>query len=116
MKKVYNKLIRDRIPEIIIADGAEPKVRVLKKTEMFLESKKKILEEAKELIGAEKKSEVANELADILELVETIAENKKIDLKILKSEQKSKRQKRGGFKKRLFLEYVLEPKAKVKNS
>lgn len=110
MKKIYNKLIRDRIPEIIIADNCQPKTRVLKKSEMFTELKKKVLEEAKELIEVENKSEVINELVDILELVDAIAENKNIDPKLLKSEQKVKRQKRGGFEKRLFLEYVIENK------
>lgn len=110
MKKIYNKLIRDRIPEIIIADDCQPKTRVLKKSEMFVELKKKVLEEAEELVDVEKKSDVINELADILELIDAIAENKKIDPKLLKKEQKVKRQKRGGFEKRLYLEYVIENK------
>ena len=112
MKKVYNKLIRDRIPEIIFADNCQPKTRVLKKSEMFLELKKKVLEEAKELAEVEARADVVNELADLLELIDALAENKSIDMKSLKAEQKTKRQKRGGFKKRLFLEHVIENKKK----
>ena len=49
MKKVYNKLIRDKIPEIIVAAGEEPKIRKLNKKEFKIELQKKVLEEAKEL-------------------------------------------------------------------
>ncbi len=112
MKKIYNKLVRDKIPEIIIADNWQPKIRVLKKSEMFLELKKKVLEEAKELVGAEKKSDVICELVDILELIAALMENRSIDPELLKIEQKNKRQKRGGFEKRLFLEYMVENKEK----
>ncbi len=110
MKKVYNKLIRDKIPEIIVADNCQPKIRVLKKSEMLTELKKKVLEESKELFESDKKSEIINELADILELIDAIAENINIETKLLKTEQRVKRQKRGGFKNRLFLEYVIENK------
>ena len=52
MKKVikYNKLIRDKIPEIIKNTGWTPKVRVLNKKEYLKEIKKKLAEEVKELI------------------------------------------------------------------
>jgi len=50
MKKViYNKLIRDRIPEIIADNGASCKTRTLNKVEFQAELKKKVVEEATEL-------------------------------------------------------------------
>jgi predicted house-cleaning noncanonical NTP pyrophosphatase (MazG superfamily) len=110
MKKIYNKLIRDKIPEIIESDGCQAKVRVLGKKEILLELRRKVLEEANELIEAENKSDIVNELADILELIDAILENQNINPKLLKKEQKLKYKKRGGFKKGLFLEYVIENK------
>lgn len=41
-KIVYNKLIRDRIPEIIVKGGSMPKVSTLNKTNYTLELKKKV--------------------------------------------------------------------------
>ena len=55
MIKKYNKLIRDRILEIIKAAGERPYWRVLNKKEYLKEIKKKILEEAKELTRAKNK-------------------------------------------------------------
>jgi len=47
MEKIYNKLIRDKIPEIITNDGEESEIRKLKQKEFKIELKKKVLEEAK---------------------------------------------------------------------
>ncbi|MBI4708768.1 MAG: hypothetical protein HY764_01025 [Candidatus Portnoybacteria bacterium] len=55
MIKKYNKLIRDRILEIIEAAGEKPYWRTLSKKEYLREIKKKVLEEAKELIAAKSK-------------------------------------------------------------
>ena len=48
MKKTYNKLIRDRIPEIIEKAGHESKVRVLDDDEYFTSLCKKLQEEVDE--------------------------------------------------------------------
>jgi len=100
--KKYNKLIRDKILEIIKNSGEKPYWRILTKKEYLSEIKKKILEEAKELILAEKKKDVVNEI-DIQELIDVLM----LELKLSKSEiikqQEIKRRKRGGFKKKLFL-------------
>ena len=108
MKKTYNKLIRDRIAEIIVSHGDEPKISTLNKKEYFVELKKKVLEEGKELVESEKRADIINELTDILELIDAIAKEKKIDPKDLKSAQKLKRFERGGFDKKIFLHYVNE--------
>jgi len=76
MKKIYNKLIRDKIPEIIEKNNGKPKIRKLKKTDFFVELKNKITEEGDELQKATTKEDLINELADILELVESIAKEK----------------------------------------
>jgi len=101
--KEYNKLIRDRIPEIIKKAGEAPQVRVLDEEEYISEIKKKILEEAKELVEAKNKKEVINEIIDIQELIDSlIAEIGLSKLEVWEL-QRRKNKKRGGFKKRLFL-------------
>ena len=103
MVKKYNKLIRDRILEIIKAAGGKPHWRVLNKKEYLKEIKKKILEEAKELTKAKNKKEVVNEIVDIQELIDVLASELGLIKTGIKRQQKIKNKKRGGFKKRLFL-------------
>ena len=105
MKKAikYNKLIRDKIPEIIKDAGLTPSVKVLNKKEYLKEIKKKFIEEVKELVEAKTKKEVVNEIIDIQELIDTLVYEIDLTKSELKKQQKIKNKKRGGFKKRLFL-------------
>lgn len=105
MKKeiIYNKLIRDRIPEITKANGWEPVTRILNKKEYLLELRKKILEEAKELNEGSGHDNLIEELVDIQEIIDAILAAKNIKFSEFKKLKTKKRQKRGGFKKRLFL-------------
>ena len=103
MKKVFNKLIRDRIPEIIIAAGEAPKIRKLGKEEFRFELKRKVLEEAKEMERAESKKDILNEIVDIQELLDWLAKEFKMNRQQIKKLQTEKNKKRGSFKKQLFL-------------
>jgi len=105
MRKIvkYNKLIRDRIPEIIKKAGWKPTVRKLKKAEFLKALKKKVLEEARELIRAKDKKGVINEIVDIQELIDTLTSEIGLSKPQIKKFQAVKRKKRVGFKKRLFL-------------
>jgi len=105
MKKVvkYNKLIRDRIPEIIKKAGWKPTVRVLNKREFLNAIKKKIFEEAKELVQSKDKKGITNEIVDIQELLDVLGAEIKLTKLGIEKLQTIKRKKRGGFKKRLFL-------------
>lgn len=105
MKKVvkYNKLIRDRIPEIVKKAGWKPTVRTLKKSEFLNAIKKKVLEEAGELIQTKDKKGIIDEIADIQELIDVLTSEIKLTESHIKKFQSAKREKRGGFKKRLFL-------------
>jgi len=101
--KKYKKLIRDKIGEIIEKDGEIPFLKVLNKREFLKELKRKILEEAKELIKAKTKKEMLNEIVDIQELIDNLILELNFKKSEIKKAQKIKRKKRGGFKKRLFL-------------
>jgi len=105
MKKTvrYNKLIRDRIPEIIKEAGWASTIRTLKKSEFLNALKKKVLEEAGELIRAKDKKGIVDEIVDIQELLNVLSSELKLTESGLKRLQDAKRKKRGGFKKRLFL-------------
>lgn len=106
-KIIYNKLIRDKIPEIIEKAGKKVKTRVLDKEEYEKQLRKKLAEEAAELINAED-DKLLNELADVQELIDVILKFKSISKTKLAKFQKQKCKKRGGFKKKLFLEFVEE--------
>ena len=105
MKKVikYNKLIRDSIPEIVKRAGWLPTVRTLERGEFLNALKKKVLEEAGELIQAKDKKGIIDEMVDLRELLDALALELKLKREELKKFQKIKRKNRGGFKKRLFL-------------
>ena len=105
-RKTYNKLVRDRIPEIIIKNGGSPKTTTLNDVDYQTKLKEKLVEEATELLA--EKEDVLNELADVLELVISIGKNHGLKYSEIEKKRKSKNTKRGGFKKRIFLEWVDE--------
>lgn len=112
MKKYFhNKLIRDKIPQFIEIDGGKYEIRVMKRKEYEKELEKKLVEEARELIKA-KKEDLINEMADVLELLKSIASFYKIDFNLVEEKQIKKRKERGGFKKRLFLIWSSNPGGK----
>ncbi|MCK5332571.1 nucleoside triphosphate pyrophosphohydrolase [Candidatus Parcubacteria bacterium] len=107
-KKIYNKLIRDKIPEIIERNGGVSKVSVLNEDEFGAALKNKLVEETQEVLEANSKEDVLNELSDVLELVETIARDNNFTMSEVENKKQNKKEERGGFEKRLFLEYIEE--------
>jgi predicted house-cleaning noncanonical NTP pyrophosphatase (MazG superfamily) len=102
--KIYNKLIRDRIPEIIEEDGNEYEIRVLDDNEYLDELDKKLMEELKEYY----ESGEVEELADIAEILYAIAKHKGVNAEEFENIRIRKAEKRGGFGKKLFLISVKE--------
>ena len=107
MERVYNKLVRDKIPEIIEQKGEKPIIKILDSNEYKKELENKLFEEYNEVINSSG-SERCEELADMLEVIKALAdiENKNLDDIINIAHQKSI--KRGGFKEKIFLEKVIE--------
>lgn len=96
------KLIRDKIPEIIEkATGKKPKLRKATEEEYYESLKQKLKEEVEEFL----KDNNPEELADIMEIIYALADFKKIPKQKLETMRKQKAKKRGGFKKRLILEF-----------
>ena len=102
MKKEYMKLIRDRIPEIIEANGQTAHIRVLSEEECVAALEKKLIEEVGEYLEGKELSE----LADILEVVQALAENVGVSFDELLAMKAEKQRTNGAFHKRLFLECV----------
>lgn len=92
------KLVRDKIPEIIIADGKKPITRILDKEEYLQELDKKLNEEVAEY-QADKSIE---EMADVMEVLFAISEARGYSVEELMKVRNSKREKRGGFEKKIF--------------
>lgn len=101
---VYNKLIRDKIPEIIKVDGNEYEIRTLNNEEYLSELNKKLGEELKEYY----ESGEVEELADITEIIYAIAKYKGVDQQEFDSIRRKKAEKKGGFDKKLYLISVKE--------
>lgn len=105
MTKIFHKkLIRDKIPEIIEETGSEYQTRILGNEEFEVELKKKLVEESVEVLNSSKE-ELIKELADVLEIIYNLADFNKIKMKDVENQRKSKKEKRGGFDKKIFLEW-----------
>ncbi|MHC1734736.1 MAG: hypothetical protein AB9921_03600 [Erysipelotrichaceae bacterium] len=104
----YNKLIRDRIPEIIETSGKSHEIMELDHDAFLIELKKKLVEESREVVSSETKEEMINELVDVCEIVEKLMDVYGISQKELDDKKEIKRQTNGGFNKQLFLISVTE--------
>lgn len=98
--KIYNKLVRDKIKDIMIKNGADPVTKVLTEEECLIELDKKLLEEVNEYLTDGN----VEELADIEEVLRAILDIKKVSYTEFEEIRKEKVIKRGAFKKRIFLE------------
>lgn len=107
MERVYNKLVRDNIPNIIKDKGEEPITRILSDEEYKIELEKKLYEEYKEVIEATDQDRV-EELADLLEVIKALGELEHKSLEDIIAIANSKSIKRGAFKEKIFLEKVIE--------
>ena len=99
---VYNKLVRDKIPEIIMKSGKTAHCHVLDNNEYIAELDRKLNEECAEY----QSDKSIEELADMLEVMYAIAEVKGYSVAELERVRLEKAEKRGGFSERIFLEQV----------
>ena len=97
--KTYNKLIRDKIPEIIENKGGKAEIRVLSDEEYVVCLEAKLDEE----VGEYHRDKTAEELADILEVVYALADSIGCSKEELIKIYQKNHDDRGGFKKKLFL-------------
>ena len=132
VKKItHNKLVRDRIPNIIIGKGLSFKARKLDNVEFENELANKLIEEANEV--AEKVHwlnhiceqepvtteelddhlyEITEELADVLEVYVNLVKSLKIKTSDIEKAANLKRVRNGGFEDKIYLEWVEDNKGK----
>ena len=100
--KIYDKIIRDKIPEIIKANDKNLETEIVDKKKAVEYLIKKFDEEIEEF----KKEYSIEELADILEIVHGLAHNLGVDFNDLENIRRKKADDRGGFEKGIVLRRV----------
>lgn len=93
------KLVRDRIPEIIRRDGQEPQTRILGDDEYLKALDAKLMEEVHEYLA----DNDLHELEDILEVVRAIAVARGSTYDAIEEGRQKKLSERGGFLEKISL-------------
>ncbi|MGH7204317.1 MAG: hypothetical protein ACREHC_07775 [Candidatus Levyibacteriota bacterium] len=101
---MINKLIRDKIPEIITANNQTAKIHIADDREYELKLNEKLQEETSEYLS----SGNIEELADLMEVVYAILESKNIEKNSFEHIREEKAAKNGRFTKKLILESVID--------
>ena len=105
MKKIeYHKLVRDRIPEIIEKDGKTCVCSELSQEDYIIMLDQKLNEELAEYQDGKS----MEELADLLEVMAAVAAARGSSLDEVEKIRLRKKEKRGGFEKKILLETVIE--------
>ena len=102
--KVYNKLVRDKIPQIIEQSGKQAIIKKVSGKEYLESLNAKLGEELQEYLD----SQSIEELADLVEVVCAILDDKNISLQEFELIRKQKVQERGAFKEKLLLKEVID--------
>jgi predicted house-cleaning noncanonical NTP pyrophosphatase (MazG superfamily) len=115
MKKIYNKLVRDKMIDIYKHDvenkvsASDYSVRYMEKSETLEKLKDKLLEESQEVFEAynkEDKTQLKEELADVIEVIDAILYHNNISLAEVLAIRDAKKEKKGGFETGLYLESI----------
>lgn len=99
----YNKLVRDRIPEIIVKSGNKCVTKILSDEEYIEMLDKKLDEELAEY----HRDKNIEELADLLEVVYACAQARGFSLEELENVRTDKADKRGAFKGKILLKETI---------
>ena len=96
----YNKLVRDKIPDIIKQNGDSAVIHRADEKEYIEKLRDKLQEETDEFF----KKPSLEEMADILEVLDAVNKVFNIDVDKLQIIKKQKKEKRGGFEQRIILD------------
>lgn len=106
MRTEYHKLIRDRIPELLAADGLRYSVEPLDDEAYRLALLAKLIEEAGEAAATADADGLAREIADVYEVIDAILDLHGLDPAAVRALQARRREERGGFARRLQLRWT----------
>ena len=106
MSKRYNKLVRDRIPEIIESSGKSCVTEILSDEDYLRMVDAQLDEELAEY----HKDQNIEELADLVEVIRAAAIARGYTMEQLEQVRAEKAAKRGGFAKKILLKEVRERK------
>lgn len=98
-----DKLVRDKIPQILRERGIKITERILDDQEYITRLKDKLLEEAHEVVMAADSEALQEELADVLEVVMALASTHNLLLEDIEKHRKQKKLAKGGFEGRVHL-------------
>lgn len=104
MAREYDKLVRDRIPEIIAENGEEPIFHMADEEEY----RTRLLEKLAEEVAEYRENQEIAELADILEVLHTIRDEHGVPVEQLQTIREQKADRRGRFEEGIVLERVEE--------
>lgn len=102
----YNKLVRDKIPQIIEEKGQIAIIKIANQKEYEKKLNEKLMEEVKEFLKAKNKEE----FVDILEVLNAIGAFYEFDKTQVDQLRKEKAMKKGSFQERIILEEVINGK------
>ncbi|WP_397538362.1 phosphoribosyl-ATP pyrophosphohydrolase [Rummeliibacillus pycnus] len=100
---IYNKLVRDLIPEVIEKNRKKCSTRILAPEQLLGAIKLKMQEEAFEFKEAKGQKDALEELADVLELVHAALDVYNVSFQELEQVRLAKKEKRGGFSEGIYL-------------
>ncbi|OIJ20955.1 phosphoribosyl-ATP pyrophosphohydrolase [Anaerobacillus alkalidiazotrophicus] len=100
---IYNKLVRDKIPEIIEKAGKKYTTSILNEEQYIAELKKKSFEELEEYVNTTTNEDALEELADVLEIIHALADYHGSSIDEVEKIRERKAEKRGGFQEKIFL-------------
>ena len=103
MPTEYDKLIRDRIPEIMDRAGVAYEIDTLDDEAYLAALRTKLVEEAREVAEAEDEAELVKELGDVLEVVAALTAAAGLDAEEVEAVRARRREERGGFERRIRL-------------
>ena len=102
----FDKLVRDKIPAIIQADGSVVQSQKLHGEELVEALKNKLLEEAHEVLQTKSVNELKEELADVMEVLLAIASAQNIDLAEIEQIRIRKNNERGAFADGIYISAI----------
>ncbi|HDX9591405.1 TPA: nucleoside triphosphate pyrophosphohydrolase [Bacillus pseudomycoides] len=105
---VYNKIVRDRVPEMILMSGKTYTSKKLSKQEYIEELSKIGVEEMREFASMQEREHALDSLADALEVIKALAKAESVTLEDVERIRKEKEAERGGFEKGVYLVEVSE--------